>query len=328
MTTVRTISGQGEGTGAVLRHAADRKTVVWTLLLMPAVAIVQYVWPKTAGFLMPLSIYLAYCAGVVAHNHNHTPTFVDRKSNGWFSTWISIFYGYPAFAWIPTHNENHHKFGNRPGDATIIWHRFKKNNAAAALFYFFVSAKEQAPLIARYIAKAREKRPVIYSLIRTQYAVVYGVHAAALGLALALHGPLRGLLVYASALGIPAALALWGLMFTNYLQHVDCDPWSKYDHSRNFVSPWLNWFVFDNGFHTIHHERPGLHWSLARAAHDKEIAPHMDARLAESSIFGYCMKTYLLALVSKRYRVAPLVTVAELEARERAEEQAVMAKAA
>lgn len=311
-----------------LRHAADAKTVVWTLVFMPGLVMVQYAWPRTAGFLMPLSIYLAYCAGAIAHNHNHTPTFVERRANGWFSTWISIFYGYPAFAWIPTHNENHHKYGNRPGDATITWRAFRKNTATAALFYFFVSAREQAPLIARYVAKAKEKRPVIHALIRTQYTVVYGVHVAALAGAIALHGPARGLFVYASALGIPAALALWGLMFTNYLQHVDCDPWSKWDHSRNFVSPWLNWLVFDNGFHTIHHDRPGLHWSLARAAHEKEILPHIDPRLCESSIFDYCLKTYVLARLFERFREPPVVTVEELEAKERMCGNAVMPQAA
>ena len=37
-------------------------------------------------------------------------------------------------------------------------------------------------------------------------------------------------------------------MFTNYVQHVDCDPSSRWRRSRDFVSSWMNFFVFDNGF--------------------------------------------------------------------------------
>lgn len=301
-----------------LRYAADRKTLVWTLALMPGLVAIQYVWPLTAGWLMPLSIYAAYSAGVIAHNHNHSPTFVDRRTNAWFSTWISIFYGYPTFAWIPTHNENHHRFNNRPGDATITWKVFRKNSLFAALVFFFVSAREQGPLIKRFVAKAKA-RPAprkLYRAIVTQYVAVFGTHLAALALAVMLYGLGRGALVYASALGIPASLALWGLMFTNFLQHVDCDPWSTWNHSRNFVSPWMNWLVFDNGFHTIHHERAGLHWSLARAAHEREIAPHIDPRLNESSIFGYCFKQYILGAFSSRFKMVPLATIAQLEAHE------------
>ncbi len=59
-------------------------------------------------------MYLAYCAGVIAHNHNHSPTFTRRRPNTVFSMWISLFYGHPVFAWIPTHNQNHHRFTESP----------------------------------------------------------------------------------------------------------------------------------------------------------------------------------------------------------------------
>jgi hypothetical protein len=42
------------------------------------------------------------------------------------------------------------------------------------------------------------------------------------------------------ALSIPAAAAC----------ATDCDEASRWNHSRNFVSGWMNFLVFDNGFHT------------------------------------------------------------------------------
>jgi fatty acid desaturase len=237
-------------------------------------------------------MYLAYSAGVIAHNHNHSPTFAGRRANTLFATWISFFYGYPVFAWIPTHNENHHKFVNGPGDATSTLQMDRENGLVAAITFPLRSASAQAPLVARFLERTRLRSPRTYAAYAMQKIVVFLGHAAACGLAIGLHGVVTGALVYASALGIPAVGALWGLMFTNYVQHVDCDPTSRWRRSRDFVSSWMNFLVFDNGFHTVHHEQPGMHWSETRAAHAR-IVHLLDPRLQESSIFGYAFRTYV-----------------------------------
>jgi fatty acid desaturase len=90
-------------------------------------------------------------------------------------------------------------------------------------------------------------------------------------------------------------------MFVNYVQHVDCDPNSADDHSRNFISSWSNYLTFDNGYHTVHHEQPGVHWSRYRALHLAR-ADRIHPTLNQNSIFGYCFKTYLAAPLSARFR--------------------------
>jgi fatty acid desaturase len=286
-----------------LRHAADVRTLIWAFVFMPAVLALHYARPSLAGWTTPLSFYLAYCAGVIAHNHNHCPTFVGRRANDFLSAWLSVFYGYPTFAWIPTHNQNHHRFVNRPGDATITWRARRENGALSALTFFFVSAAAQRPLIGQFLGDARRRSAREYLGYTRQYWVLLGGHASACILAMALYGGVRGAAVYVCALGAPALAALWGLMFTNYLQHVDCDPWSDWNHSRNFVSGWMNALVFDNGFHTVHHRRPGLHWSLLRAEH-RRLSRHIDPRLEERSIVSYCFKAYVLGRTADR-RAAP-----------------------
>jgi beta-carotene hydroxylase len=74
-----------------LRHRADWRTLAWAFLLMPGVVALQYVWPAFAGWLLPIALYASYSAAVIAHNHNHSPTFAGRRTNAVFSTWISIF---------------------------------------------------------------------------------------------------------------------------------------------------------------------------------------------------------------------------------------------
>jgi beta-carotene hydroxylase len=288
-----------------LRRRSDARTLVWALALMPGAAALQYAIPGLAGWLLPASMYLAYCAGVIAHNHNHCPTFVRRTPNALLAVWISLFYGYPVFAWVPTHNQNHHKFVNRPGDASITWRATRRNGLRAAAGYFFVAAAAQAPLTAAFLERARRSDRRAYRGYRLQQVFVFGGHAAALVAAIALHGAGRGALVYASALGIPAAGALWGLMFTNYVQHVDCDPYSRWGHSRDFTSRWMNLLVFDNGLHSVHHDRPGLHWSELRAAHAR-VAHLLDPRTQERSIAGYAFKVYVLGKVLPRFAPEPM----------------------
>ena len=226
---------------------------------MPVVALLPYLRPELAVWLCPLSCYLALSAGVIAHNHNHTPTFRDRRFNGVFGNWLSIFYGYPTFAWVPTHNLNHHKFVNKEGDATITWRHTNKHNALVAATYFFVSSWYQSEPIRDYIQKAKEKNPELYRTIVGQYVFFGTTHLALFALAIALHGWRVGFLVWSLMFLLPALFALWTIMLFNYVQHVHTDPWSDHNHSRSFVAPSLNFLLFNNGLHSAHHELSLIH---------------------------------------------------------------------
>jgi fatty acid desaturase len=275
-----------------LRHRADIKTLAWAFGLMPGLCILTFAVPRLAGWLFPLSAYAAFSAAVIAHNHNHCPTFLERRYNALFSTWISLFYGFPTYGWIPTHNENHHRFRGADGDATVRAHVGQRDSFRLAATSFFRSTRTQGPLLASYRARVRRRSTSAWLRIWTDYGVVYGAHAGACIVAVVLYGPLRGLFVYASGLGAPAFFALWAIMLTNWVQHVGCDPASRFGHSRNFVAPWFNALVFQNGFHTVHHERPGLHWSALPEAHARMAARIPDA-LNASSPFRYMLETYV-----------------------------------
>ena len=282
------------------RYSADYRTLVW-FAAMNALALAQYALPRLAPYALPASLYFGFCAGVFAHNHNHCPTFTSRRANAIYGIWLSIFYGYPVFAWVPTHNLNHHKFLNKAGDATITWRHGNENNWGIASTYFFVSAFWQSGPIKQYIAKARAEKPALFRSILTQYAAVAAAHVGLLALATARYGLPEGLFLYTCALGVPSLFALWSMMFINYIQHVHCDPWSAHDHSRNFVSRLGNFLVFNSGLHAAHHENPGAHWSTLQEHHAK-IAANIASELKQASIWGFCLRSYLLGAVSKRFR--------------------------
>jgi len=75
-------------------------------------------------------------------------------------------------------------------------------------------------------------------------------------------------------------------------QHDACDVSSDWNHSRNFVGRAFNWIMCNNGYHTIHHNRAGLHWTELARAHEKEVAPKIDPALDEPSMLVYLLRTY------------------------------------
>lgn len=276
------------------RRAEDYRTLLWMFVFAPLLIAAHWIRPQFGWWLLPFSCYFAIAAGVIAHNHMHRPVLHAKWANELFSAWISILYGYPVFAWLPTHNLNHHKLLNRRGDATITWRYTNRHNAWVASTYFFVSAYFQSAWIQDYIRTAFREKPAVFRRIVWQYVVTFGVHAAAIAVATSHYGVRRGLWIWALSLGTPAFSALWTIMLFNYCQHVHTDPWSQHDHSRNFEGCLLNFLLFGNGFHTVHHEQPSLHWADAAQEHAK-IRNLIDARLCERSMLWFFVRQYLLA---------------------------------
>lgn len=261
---------------------------------MPGVVAVQYVNPSLVPYLSWVSFYFAISSATIAHNHQHCPTFESKRWNQFMGDWVSVFYGYPTFAWVPTHNLNHHRYVNKAGDATITWRITNSHNVLVAVTYFFVSSFYQATPINEFIKKARESKPALYLNIIRQYVVCFGTQLVLMGVAIWLHGFREGFFVWLFTLGLPAFVALWTVMLFNYEQHVHTDPWSDYNHSRNFVGKLLNFLLFNNGYHTAHHENAGTHWSELPAAHAK-IADKIHPELKQRSLWWYWLKQYVLS---------------------------------
>ncbi|MCU0425947.1 MAG: fatty acid desaturase [Candidatus Kapabacteria bacterium] len=272
-----------------LRQSADLRTMFY-MSVTTALLVLQW----TLGFniaLFLLSLFMATAVAVIAHNHNHVPTFKSKGMNTFFDYWITLFYGFPAFAWIPTHNRNHHQLNNREGDHTITYRVSERNNLFTLVIYPTISAFYQQQAIFSYLKDLRQRNPSRFWESVLQY-VALGVFV---GGALFLDWQKAVLYII-----IPQQVALYFIMIFNYVQHVHADEESEWNHSRNFVGAGLNTLLFNNGFHTIHHDRANIHWSQTPEAH-RNIVEKIDPVLNERSFWWYMVRVYFLAPLFPRF---------------------------
>jgi beta-carotene hydroxylase len=289
-----------------LRFASDRRTLFWAFVLFPSGPALALWQPSLLPWLAPLLLYGSYLSGVLTHNHNHVPVFRERNANLAYGAWLSVFYGFPIVSWVPTHNQNHHRYGNGEGDVTATTLHAPVDSLLAALTYPPASSRRQLPALLRFARQAFEDRSSYRARILAESVALLLGHGAVLTLAVALHGGRVGALVYAVALGLPALLATYWMMLTNYLQHVGCEPASADDHSRNFVSPLFNWFVFNNGYHTVHHDQPNVHWSQYGELHRRRATTISPSLNRGGMVASYLVVRYLSAARAGSCATPPL----------------------
>ncbi|MDX2129022.1 MAG: fatty acid desaturase [Chloroherpetonaceae bacterium] len=274
----------------MLQNKADIRTVAY-LMTTTALFFVQWNLESLNPFLYVWLLFMSVSVAVIAHNHNHLPIWKSSVMNGITDYWLTVFYGFPTFAWIPTHNKNHHKFNNREGDYTITYRFTEKNNFWTIISYPTISSYFQQTPIRDFLKKTWEKDKGKFAFYIMQYVALAAVVAVGLWV------DWKKAILY---ILIPHQVALFSVLVFNYLQHVHADETSPVNHSRNFVSPLLNALLFNNGYHTVHHDNAQLHWSLTPEAHAK-MAGKIDPYLNVPSFWGYIVKTYFLSPFNKKF---------------------------
>ncbi|MCY7362012.1 MAG: fatty acid desaturase [Ignavibacteria bacterium] len=261
-----------------LRFTADVKTLIY-MFVTTALFAGQWLVFGFNPVVYIIYLFMSVAVAVIVHNHNHLPIWKNEKLNIITDSWLTVFYGFPVFAWIPTHNKNHHRLNNREGDYTITYRFSEKNNFVTLLTYPTISGYFQQKAIKEYLKeKFNIDRKRFYECA-WQYAIL-----VIWTLAFLLIDWRKALLFVV----IPQQVALFSVLIFNYVQHVHANEESKYNHSRNFTGA-LNQMLFNNGLHTVHHDKAGLHWSKVPEEHAK-MQHLIDDSLKEKSFWGYIFR--------------------------------------
>lgn len=280
----------------MLKNNADIKAIIYMIITTTMfIGLWQFGSTMPTWLFVPVYIWFLFMAvsvAVMAHNHNHLPMWKSKIMNILTDNWLTVFYGFPVFAWIPTHNANHHKFVNTDPDYTKTWRFTEKNNLFTVLTYPSISGFFQQSVIMTHWKETFSRNKEKWMLYTLQFIVLISWIAGAF-----YFGGWEKALLYVV---LPQQFSLFSVLLFNYVQHVHADEETKYNSSRNFEGI-LNFLLFNNGYHTIHHLHPTLHWSEAKAEHDK-IVHLIDDSLIESGFWPYMFRVYVGGLFFPKYR--------------------------
>ncbi|HJL44127.1 MAG TPA: fatty acid desaturase [Myxococcales bacterium LLY-WYZ-16_1] len=287
-----------QSTRSWVRHPAEWRQIGIIAIYMGVLGSMYFVPACRNPVFFVAACFFSFLNAIVIHNHLHQGIFQDRRWNDRFKLVLSFGNLYPASANTPSHNLVHHHFEDdgrpdwaSPDHVHFGWHLLN-------LIHFpnvagpntFAGVKRWAALFGR-------------DAFRRQYTKET---AFAFGLT-----GLLALFDFWTTLCFIVLPQLWGargILRINLLQHDGCDTSSEWNHSRNFVGRAFNWILCNNGYHTIHHNRAGLHWSALPRAHQKEVVPRIDPSLDEPSMVWYLLKTFVF-----RFSRPPVRDVAAAE---------------
>ncbi|MDX2195447.1 MAG: fatty acid desaturase [Cytophagales bacterium] len=273
----------------MLKYKADLKTLLY-IVITTGIFIYQWQYGFT-WWIYVIYLHFSVAVSVMTHNHNHINIWTNKPLNVLTDWWLTVFYGIPIFTWIPTHNRNHHRFNNKEGDSSITYRHTEENHALSLLSYPSVSGFYQmTKSIIPYMKYLKENDRKTFYEYWAQIIVLVLWNAAFLIL------DWQKALLYVI---IPQQVSGFAVFVFNYVQHVHADEESRWNHSRNFM--WVNLFLFNNGYHTMHHEKANIHWSELPKYH-KEIESNIDPVLIEKSFWGYIFRTYVISIFMPKYK--------------------------
>lgn len=270
----------------MLRYSADWRTLMF-MCVFAALSIGGWLLdpsgPLQVGWILVTMISSWICA-IIAHNTVHCPVFKKRWMNKVFQVWLSLSYGFPVSEYVPGHNLSHHKFTQEREDVMRTSKVNFRWNLLNFLMFFFAVGPGVTTGNYKYKKVMAQKLPQWNRQLWYELIAVWGVKVALLAL------DWRKALCFVV---LPHLFAVWGITTVNFLQHDGCDKDHKVNHSRNFMGALFNWFTLNNGYHGIHHETPGLHWSLTPQAHAERYHPTIHPELEQPSLAVYMFKAFI-----------------------------------
>ncbi|MBL7798159.1 MAG: fatty acid desaturase [Saprospiraceae bacterium] len=280
----------------MLRYKADIRSLVFMFITAGSLVLL---WQYGNNMSTPLWIFcyavqllMAVIVSTIVHNHQHLPMWTVKWLNIFTDNFLTVFYGFPVFAWIPTHNSNHHVHVNKEPDYTKTYMVSEKNNLLTLLTYPSISGMKQQGAVGKYLLGLyNDDRRKFYTHLLQIISLIAWI-------VIALVVDWKKAVVYVI---IPQQLSLFTVLVFNYIQHIHADEESEFNHSRNITGKVLNFLLLNNGLHTVHHLSPGVHWSKLREKHDK-IAHKIDPRLNEENFAWYLFRVYILGLFSHSFQ--------------------------
>jgi len=199
---------------------------------------------------------LCFLTVSITHNHFHVAIFNKLSLNRTIEMILFFQNGFTEGSWKPTHNLHHAYYLNRPGVRELQdpnnWRDVStgyKRHLCRYIFPFILSHwKRHASM-----SKARLRHGSSWNTRLVRISIVL--------LLIWLH-PLGAICLFF----LPMALSQFLTAIHSYYQHAGLDTDNPYHASFNYHGPF---YLYNIGYHTAHHLKPGLHWSKLAIEHQK-----------------------------------------------------------
>lgn len=233
--------------------------------------------PSFVGFIIVFLVYINRWG--IFHNHLHLPFFIKKNWNIVMDILLMLGTGSPKSRTFIVHIVNHHPHSetvkdNTRTDATPKF-RWQWLNLLSYPFFILpilIKGNRQYLQLKRW-KKQHQKE--------TAFLLIFSLFLAFLNF-------WNWVLFFL----FPTMAAQYLLLFTNYLQHDRTDSAHPYNHSTNIYGWIYNWLTMNTGFHSIHHNRPALHWSLLPKAY-KEVEHQIGKEYKYLSMWTLIWERYI-----------------------------------
>jgi len=244
--------------GAILRYKADRGPVAFVLGAFVARWLVfLLVGPAlAAASALPL-LLLGMFIAPINHHHQHVNTFQAGWLNRLYELALSLQTGIGPFGWVLHHNLGHHRnYLRQPpsGEADEShWTRSDGSQMGRVEYTLHLVLHHQVDIF-----RVGRKHPVTLRRYLWMKLPLYTLLGAAFW-----WNPWNAFFVFL----LPGFLTLVHTSWATYEHHAGCATDGHMDASTNRLNPLYNRLTGNLGYHTAHHHRPGLHWSLLPGHH-------------------------------------------------------------
>jgi fatty acid desaturase len=187
----------------------------------------------------------------VLHMHSHRPLFTEAKLNRVVDVLCCVPSTLSAAEMRTVHVLNHHRFDDGPGDITstltmekgwrAVWYWARYGTIVKKFTAEKLFASDASPT-----SRRRRKEFVVDLVI---------VYSAVVALTVLVPGPMA---IY---YWIPFVLTQLTSGYFAWLTHAPARGFEGASSSVNTVGNWLNFFIFNQGYHSVHHRYPGIHWT-------------------------------------------------------------------
>ena len=221
----------------------------FALLIVPGAVVA---WPARAA-LWTLTTLLNYSLTIgVMHMHCHRKLFVARAPNRVLEVLLCFPSLLTSAEMTVLHVHHHHKHNDGPEDVTSTL-GCERGPAAVGYWLRYGAVVKWFTLRSIYVTDVKRCRKQRF---RTTFAIDTALCLGALA-ALTWWQPRT----MATCYWIPFAATHATIGYFSWLTHAPAGDRTGPDGSINTVNNMLNLFIFNQGYHAVHHEHPGIHWT-------------------------------------------------------------------